>query len=388
MRLSVVIPAAVLLACSGLAGLGVVSGSHSWPARSAVAEPRTGMDILNAYACGRGETKRIIIRGVEDGYSPAGDEAGYIREGRNHAGWLPRDGTGVYDQVNADRGLVDSFNVKGPVASGIFLFRARSLNGSDNDTLSFGDLAGAPGTATDGARAAALVRSFRTDEVWTTDGDVTYAEIRDITLNPHHQTSASPRTAGPGSNYSLKSYLNDPATPEWLDVFVQDDTVVDFIGLALCSPPVVKRGLTLKPFEGSIPMQTQTAHLVCHSVRNTEDRCDPYVGDTVCSAERAVACLRPGNAPSPMDADGKPLFAMWSGGEIAVTEPVRGDRFRTVRDVEDFCVQRFGIGWRVASLHDGIRNQSISGLGDQRSLTSRVWVDIGDQTHATCWARE
>jgi hypothetical protein len=187
---------------------------------------------------------------------------------------------------------------------------------------------------------------------------------------------------------SLLSFLNLNAGGGWLDIFVQDDTAIDFIGLALCRPPVVRKGLTLMPVSRPGPEHRTLIHLNCHAVSDLNRKCEPYVGDTVCSAALPVACLRPGHLPSPVDAAGRVVTNDWSGGDIAATESVRGDRFRTVADVDTFCAERFGPQWRMAAIHDGGRNQSLSGRGDPKTITDRVWVDIADQPHGTCWARK
>jgi len=395
-RLFVAIPVAVLALCSATIGLALVVSYPSWASRRDFdVPPRSGMDILNAHSCGRGETKSILVRGVEDGYSPNGDEPGFIRPGRNNAASLPRDGTGVYDQVNVDRGLTDSFKLAGPYASGIFVFRARSLsggydaqNGSNNDGLGFGNLVLMDGAVTSGPIGGQTMSLARSGTVWSGDDDIYHASIDDIPLRQHPSQQTSEDAAAQRPLYSMRSYLNDEANPGWLDVFMQDDTAVDFIGLALCSAPRIRRGMTLTPQRLPGPEGRSLVHLACHNVQDTSRRCEPYVGDTRCTSERPVACLRASELPTPTDGTGRPYSVTWSGGHLAATEPVAGNRFRTVRDVEDFCASRFGTGWRVAAVHDGFRYQSVSGYGDPGRFSGRVWVDIADQPHATCWARE
>lgn len=382
MRLSVAVPAVVLILTSAPLGLGLAAiGQASAERQRLAAMPRTGMAILNAHACGQGETKQVLVLGIEDGFSPAGSESGFIRPGRTHAAFLPRDGAGEYDQVNADRGLADSFKVEGPVSGGVFVIRARSLNGSENDTLNLGAPARDPNDVTGGWIGGDLLSALRTGETWVVEGDVLHANLEDIG-----------RASADGSDrevvQSLKDYLNAGGAEGWLDVFVQDDTAIDFMGLALCRPPAVRKGVTLMPVRTPGPEQHGLVHLACHAVRDPDRRCNPYVGDTVCSASLPVACIRPGDLPSPVYLSGRIMTTHWSGGDIAVTEPVSGDRFRTVGEVEAFCARRFGEGWRVATLHDGGRNQSVSGRGDPATVTDRVWVDIADQPHGTCWARQ
>jgi hypothetical protein len=182
--------------------------------------------------------------------------------------------------------------------------------------------------------------------------------------------------------------MNQGGDGGWLDVFLNDDTAVDFMGLALCRPPAVRKGVTLTPIRPQGEERPRQIHLNCFRSADGDRQCDPYVGDTVCSASLPVACLKPGDLPAPVYASGRPVTTAWSGGDIAVTEPMRGDRFRTVGDVDALCARRFGAGWRVATLHDGGRLLAVSGRGDPASVTGRVWADIADQPHGVCWARE
>lgn len=386
MRLSVAVPAVVLMIASTLLGLGLTAaGEASAARRRAEAVPRTGMDILNAHACGEGETKQIMVLGVEDGFSPAGSEAGFIRAGRNDAARLPRSGTGEYDQVNVDRGFTDSFKVEGRVASGLFVMRARSLNGSDNDSLAFGNLAVDVETESPGLMGGGLFANL--PKTWSTEGEVIYASLENLRLFEATGGNWSNLAVPGGVDLSLGSYLNDPNSPGWLDIMVQDDTAVDFMGLALCRPPAVRKGVTLAPTTLPGHPLPDVIDLTCFGIRKVGEPCDPYVGDTVCSAALPVACLRPGNAPSPVRA-GSVARTAWTGGSLAVTEPVRGDSFRTIRDVQRLCAARFGPDWRVANINDGGRFLIISAQGDRRTVTGRVWVDAVNQPHGVCWARE
>lgn len=389
MRLSVAVPAVVLMIASTLLGLGLTAAGQAEAARRrAEAVPRTGMQILEAHACGRGETKQILLLGVEDGFSPAGSEVGFIRPDRTHAAWLPREGAGEYDQLNADQAFTDSFRVEGRVAGGVFVIAARSLNGSDNDSVNFGALDKDPNAGPGGWYGGNLVSALRTDDVWSAEGDVFHADIARVRVRDPLGAPDPRGGAGREAVRSLLSYLDAGAGGGWLDVFVQDDTAIDFIGLALCRPPETAKGVTLMPISLPRPEHRGLIHLGCHNVRDVNRRCDPYVGDAPCATALPVACIRPGNLPAPLDAEGQLLTSLWSGGDLAVTEAVPGDRFRTVSEVQAFCRRRFGQDWRVATLHDGGRNQSVSGRGDPASVTDRVWVDIVDQPYGVCWARQ
>lgn len=389
-KLSVAVPAVVLILATTAIGLGSVAGGQAAAERRRLeAIPRTGMDILRTHDCGEGETKQVLLLGVEDDFSPAGSESGFIRPGRVQGFYLPRDGAGDYDQVNADRGLADSFKVEGPVSGGVFVIRSRGLAAdSDNDSLSLGALGRDP-IETGGAWIlAGLFSDLGAREGWSAEGDVLHANLDDIALR--HQGGGRGPAVGPGVEavQTLSEFLNGGGDGGWLDVHVADDTAVDFMGLALCRPPAVRKGVTLRPVRPLGWQQPGQVHLNCFRSSDGVGQCDPYVGDTVCSARRPVACLRPGDLPAPVYPSGRLVSGGWSGGDIAVTEPVTGDRFRTVRDVDALCAKRFGAGWRVATLHDGGRYLAVGGRGDPDSVTGPVWADIADQPHGTCWARE
>ena len=389
MRLSVAFPAVILILAATAIGLACVAASQAMAERNrAEAEPRTGMDILNAHDCSEGETKQILVLGVEDGFSPAGSELGFIRPGRVQAFYLPRDGAGEYDQVNANRGFADSFKVEGKVSGGIFLIRSRGLaRDSDNDGLNFGALGRDP-RATGGAWiGAGQLSGFRTRAGWSQEGDVIHGRLEDIMLG--YPGSGRGPAAGSGREavQTLKDFLNRGGDGGWLDVFVSDDTAVDFMGLALCRPPAVRKGLTLTALRPEGPGQRGQVHLNCFRVSDGDRQCNPYVGDTACSARLPVACLRPGHLPAPIYPSGRLVTGAWSGGDIAVTEPVAGEQFRTVGEVDALCARRFGEDWRVATVHDGGRYLQVVGRGDPASVTGRVWADIADQPHGVCWAR-
>ena len=172
-----------------------------------------------------------------------------------------------------------------------------------------------------------------------------------------------------------------------MDVFVQDDTAVDVMGAAICVEPARDKGFSLSRFTGAPTPDRNIVTISCaHGGRN-QYACDHYVGDTSCATPLPIACFRPLGAPMPKMLE--PFYAsqMWSGGELAFTEPVPGDRFHTIGEVNAHCARRFGPAWRAAALGDGMHNMGISAFGDARRLSSRAWVDIANSPYATCWTR-
>jgi len=79
-------------------------------------------------------------------------------------------------------------------------------------------------------------------------------------------------------------------------------------------------------------------------------------------------------------------YHQWSGGVVATTDPISGNSFADVDEVDKFCVDNFGDGWRVAEFHDGWGwyFKAYGNVGENFD-NSRFWVDINDQTDGTCW---
>ncbi|MCB9682388.1 MAG: putative metal-binding motif-containing protein [Alphaproteobacteria bacterium] len=115
-----------------------------------------------------------------------------------------------------------------------------------------------------------------------------------------------------------------------------------------------------------------TVTVSCHA----GDGCSAYVGDTACSATRAVLCVQEGDALNPNGA------SAWTGDQVATSPPIAGCQLATDTSADAWCAATLGTGWRMARFHDA-GGWSLSGLGDW-DATDRVWVGIGNQP-ANCW---
>lgn len=376
MRLSVIISALVLVACGGLSG-------YAWtrmPAEVVNTTP-SGMDVLRDYKCKRSESKQIIVRGVEDNHSPAGNEPNFIRPERQFSDAQSFFVGGSYDQVQADKRMTDSFKVPANVARGLLLLRMKPVTNNDSDTISIGDISTMTGTGASRGRFTSLVVALEKLPGWLRQGELHYAKLEDIHLNRVLSMGSG------GSERPLLDFIRSGASDGWVDYFVQDDTSVDFAGLALCLEPPRGNGVTLAPFVGApVPVKNLVA-LTCGFGGRDQRLCDPYVGDMSCSAPLPVACFRAEGAPMPQSLANNVFRAMWSGGRLAFTEPVQGSRFARARDADAFCAARFGGEWRVARWHDGPNNGGIVGMSVQASPASRVWIDEVGSPYATCWTR-
>ena len=110
--------------------------------------------------------------------------------------------------------------------------------------------------------------------------------------------------------------------------------------------------------------------------------CDPYVGDTSCSASLPILCLKTDNSPVPPGLS--PDFHHgWARGNIATTQPIPGTWLYSPAAADQICVNYFGAGWRMAEFHDGGGGWSFYVYGNVRTDTS-LWVRISDQP-ANCW---
>lgn len=388
MRLTVAIPATALMVCAAVIGFGLMAAPMA-PSTGDADGPVSGVERLRAFQCRRAETKRILIRGVEDGFAPSGEEPDFIRPGRRSAFTESFFRGGSYDQDQADRRFTDSFEVPARVVSGLFVISLRKLADNENDTFGIGDITSVSTAAWGGRQLATGVRLLPRTPGWTVVGPLHFANLADIRLDPPQQGNPPGSSAGIVATRSfgtLLDYVRAAKTTAWVDVVVQDDTSVDFMGMALCLAPPHRNGLTLKASDGPSGGAVGTVFLACRQVGDDNAICDPYAGDTPCEARRPVACIKPGDEPAPNGLRTTPSYLSWSGGSLAITEPVAGNRFASVKDVDRFCAARFGGDWRVAAFHDGFR-EGIAGFGDRKAISSRVWVDIADQPYATCWSR-
>jgi hypothetical protein len=142
--------------------------------------------------------------------------------------------------------------------------------------------------------------------------------------------------------------------------------------------------------------------------------CDPYQGDTSCSTALPILCLKAANLPRPNYAVAGKEYAMpveyyngWTGGQIGITQPVRGDQLTSVETANELCKAALGEGFRMAEHHDGkyvigMNEKNYYGKtwpAESRLLPggwhwyaygtihggTRFWVYINDQQQGNCW---
>lgn len=374
-RVWAAIPVGVICACLVLS-LALWAQASGRPRPATDPEPRTGMDLLQAYRCHKAETKHVILRGVEDGFSIAGNEPASIRDSRRTPRTLSISNLGGYDGTEPDRWLIDHLNSPARVSRGLFVISLKPLAENGNDVITIGDM-------TD-VRSSRLFfsgtpQTLGTAPGWRSMGPVHYAELDQIRLVGSQGRLNPYKFDGP--TQVLLDYVRGGGDETVIDVQVLDDTSVDFIGLAVCEQPTAGKGVT---YTKQFDLPVGFAALSCWNVPEGDRTCDPFKGDTPCTTALPVACHRDRGEPVPVKYR---RSSNWSGGEMAFTTPTPASRFRTVGEVDAFCRAQFGQDWRIVRYHEGGIGGELLARSRTRAPSSRVWVDIQDQPYATCWAR-
>lgn len=113
--------------------------------------------------------------------------------------------------------------------------------------------------------------------------------------------------------------------------------------------------------------------------------CNAYGGDTSCLLSRPILCIKVDHSPRPnYVATGSDFYDGWAGGHIATTLPVSGFALYAPEVGDQYCLDNFGAGWRMAEFHDNrIGGWGFRAYGDIDS-DQHFWVRINDQP-ANCW---
>ncbi len=119
-------------------------------------------------------------------------------------------------------------------------------------------------------------------------------------------------------------------------------------------PPPARNGMTWTYRGQSVPGgSARWVQVGCNGTADADaGKCNPYEGDTSCTAERAVLCVaKAGNIPRPAYTvnPGKENFTGWYPGALKLSPLTRGDQLTSPGVADDVC----GEGWRMAEFHDG-----------------------------------
>jgi|GEM_PF-2116539 len=400
----------VTLAALVTLALGISIGRGGWgsgptvlveamPIRSAATTSVTpGRELLDRHVCEAGLIKYVTMLGVEDRLDRSNIETSrmsdafatfavhkerYERRGQAH-------GSRDYDEVGPNKHLFDRVALPQGYANGQIVMGVQLQVGSDRDGL---------GLYVDEVATAMLERGDDAVERNAAAGIAIVADLQSAYIGPQGYTvlmqdigaMESPgHTREDGSRRTFADYLDRhlPVTKTGLrpamnlSLVIGDDTPVDFIGVVSCHEPEVPRGMTWAASD-ILLADTGLMTMSCN-FDLARHYCDPRAGDLPCSDAVPLACYRDGERAAPVNATHQSrINANFTGGDIRLTEPVKGSRFASSAEASQFCRASFGEGWRVLDHHvaGGDLALTVSDLPDG----ARAWVDIRTSPRATCW---
>ena len=354
----------------------------------------TGYKMLADFQCRYGQTKHILMNGVDDNFALGDLEPSRRNPLLSHLPglWINHPYKRDYDQIGQDKVLVDYFKIPPKVVKGLFVTRVEHFDNYGNDRITLGDIdAGRDDFSSHSLYTFnARLNDLHKVNGWTrTPGQVYFSRLEDIKFQwptPSKEKSLQWKYA------TLLQFLQNQEGEIVIDVGVTDDTGVDFTGLALCTEPEEKRGVTFTENK-EFSKHLNGLQLMGCDQEPTAIQCNPIYGDTLCTDTLPLACIIETGHPTPVIAEGLPEHVKveaqkyWGVGDVDFTPVVRGDQFKILSEANQFCAQTFGAGWRVLDYHDG----GLKGVTSYRAAhvpNSRVWVDIKDQPNGTCWARD
>lgn len=342
---------------------------------------------IEQFQCPRGLTKIVVMHGQEDEFAAGAVEPADIRPALlqyERYLELSQDRHGIfgfrdYDELGADKFLIDHFELPRGIVSGEIVTRLRELPGSKSDTITLGNYDPTAGPTPIRGEIEYQVdtldpelRQFQPDAGGLITVDLTQLQ---------HNTS---KTDGPPT---FIEYLNTRSRPDALDLIIQDDTAVDFFAFLLCQEPSEPKGTRLSEFDGNIS-EIGISYLSC-AEDVTQPSCNPASGDRLCSLQTQIACYKDGarTPPNELKRENK-YFASddgFVGGEVRLSRPVRAGGLPTLDSANGFCAAEFGKDWRVLSFHEAIGSTVLS----YSKIQPRDYglVHIGDMPYGNCWDR-
>lgn len=342
--------------------------------------PSTGAFVRRQHSlnrCEKGETKHLVIAGVEDNFSPSGNEPATksARTALATSLSFPAWGTGVgnsFDGRSVNRKIFSHLNLPPNVRSGKFMIGLDPIG----EALS-----------TDGMNIGNLDKDMQTHQnragfgyngsSWSSsNGGTSMAQY-----GKNHVADFSNIKLFNGNN--LENYYQSSGDTV-LDVYVQDDHSVDYIAASVCTGPK-KKGMTWGIRAPKPESVNGVAHVGCNDMNG--GKCDPYQGDTTCTTSLPILCINPMKLQKPAHLT-ESKWDKWSGGVIGTTNPIAAPSTLAQANME--CVKEFGKGWRVAEHHDAYPGSSgwmFSAYGNVGTKGKRFWTDIKNQPNGVCWTR-
>ena len=345
---------------------------------------------LDSYVCAQAETKVVVMGGRDDAFAVTDAEttadmpavmASYLARELS-AGTIAPDR--AYDDPRADALLLDRFLLPGRTAHGILAMRVEELADVLNDGFSVGDMLNRD---TERSHYHVKIKALGDTTPWVRDGDIVHAPLGQLRFVGSNTLDGTPL---PKPYDDLLAFIRSagPQADKVVDVAILDDTRVDFIGFAACTEPETPSGMTFHVYADA-PVAGVT-HLSCADPKG-DARCNPYSGDVPCSTELPLACFNDRGETAP-DALSEAASNYWSGGAVAFTEAVRGDRFADRASAQDFCRARFGPRWRMLDYQDGATYRDViaqsADTNGAAGGVSRAWVDARLEPYGSCWPRD
>ena len=339
---------------------------------------------LEAYRCRAEETKMIIMGGIEDGYDPAGDEnfdppeilLNYLAEFND-----PETVRHItqYDDPAQNRYFGAEFDIPPNTFRGIMAIGLEQRSGVQNDSVRIGIYTEKIfSLSTNGKSYGSMISEMGND--WHDEGDYYWSDLDDLHLTLTKEKKEGVADIVGISHETLIDAIRDNPNDN-LSVYIADDTIVDFIGFALCLEPVENMGTVFDRHHHSGEESTVVAgkgivSLFSKAVGNG--------GFVSCAETRPLPCIHDLNLKAPAGFN-RASSGLWSGGNIKFTNPVRGDRFETEDSVDAYCAAEFGPEWRSLNSKDGAWMGAVYGFGEYPEGHDDFWITYKDAPHHNCW---
>jgi len=344
----------------------------------------TAKERLENYNCRAGETKQIIFRGIEDNFSPEGVENAFIDPDQDKIIFDTIKNLSLrgYDETGQDKNFLDQFELPKRTFHGIVSIGIKELSSVRNDFIifSFRSQKDATTGLADVSYSQPIAEMMKTG--WSVDNAYHWASLEDLAVQVFDEN---------GTQYSkdmphfLSAIRKQQPEQDFL-IRIGDDTMVDFVGFALCLEPPENKGVVFSNVDirdravfKSLPADQVFLNIAVVNGESCNNK-----GCVSCDEKRPLVCIQDQNLPAPENLH-KYLLGRWSGGNLSFTKSIPASMFETEDDVDAFCAGQFGAGWRHLHMKDGGWGASLVGYGSLPSGHSEFWVGVKNSPHHVCW---
>lgn len=363
-----------LLAATALVSSIFVSPAYGQEDPSAAArsgDTSSAKQVLADMQCRPNEKKLWISRGSRDDFDPAGSEPAQISAAVAQVPHLASSAKSNYDETQVNKKFFDQIEIPSNISKGIVFVGLKPIGELfDNDNLVIGDVFSnySHGPATDyfpgdDDISKRMVFSSRINELpsngWTQNGSVFTASFDQLDLK------------APGTTFL--DYVQSGSTTTAVDVYVQDDTSVDFFAVAVCQTKKFEpagelaltwtaRGVLGKNGHNTTPALANPDYILVGSDPDS----NPHKGDTDKARERRLLCYVPGEVSTPASYPTnyieRKFYYGWGGGQIGLSEPVKGVTVTSKADADAQCKKDLqDDGARIISFHESGGGWNVGG---------------------------